>query len=311
MAETIEERFRRLLLLVPYVIRRKEVSVKEICERFGVSRERLIADLNLLFVCGLPGYGPGDLIEAFVDGDQVTIRTADYFSRPLRLTAAEGLLLYSGARALAAAGAGDDALERALAKLEAALGKDAMARVNVEFQQTSDLSVVRESIAKRRRLGLVYYSHHRDEQTEREVDPWALFVSGGRWYFVGWCHLVEDERMFRVDRVRSVEMLDTPAEVPADVDLSKYEDLYLQNATDTNVVLDLAPQAASWVSEYYPLQGQEPLPGGWVRIRMSASGTAWLERLLLRLGTQARVVEPESLGRRVRETACRLARRYR
>ena len=58
----LEERFRRLLLLVPYVIRRSGAPVKEVCERFGIKRSELLADLNLLFMCGLPGYGPGDLM---------------------------------------------------------------------------------------------------------------------------------------------------------------------------------------------------------------------------------------------------------
>ena len=105
MAESLEERFRRLLTMVPYIVKHPGVSVRDIRTRFGITRSQLVADLNLLFVCGLPGYGPGDLIEAFVDGSRVWIRLADYFARPLRLTAAEGLLLYSGARALASSGA--------------------------------------------------------------------------------------------------------------------------------------------------------------------------------------------------------------
>ncbi|TMK44628.1 MAG: WYL domain-containing protein, partial [Actinobacteria bacterium] len=106
MAESLEERFRRLLTMVPYIVKHPGVSVRDIRSRFGITRSQLVADLNLLFVCGLPGYGPGDLIEAFVDGSRVWIRLADYFARPLRLTAAEGLLLYSGARALSSSGAG-------------------------------------------------------------------------------------------------------------------------------------------------------------------------------------------------------------
>lgn len=311
MAEPLEDRFRRLLLMVPYVLRHPGVEVKEICRRFAVTRTQLVADLNLLFVCGLPGYGPGDLIEAYVDGGQVWIRMADYFSRPLRLTPAEGLLLYAGARALAAAGAGDDALDRAMRGLEEALGPDALARVTVELQGSAELAAIREALDRRRRLHVVYYAHSKDETTERDVDPWGLFVSGGRWYLLGWCHRVNDERIFRVDRMRSVAALDAPAEMPPDVDLSRYESLYLQSAEATPVTLDLAPGAAAWVGEYYPLESQDRLPDGWVRVRLSAGGTAWLEKMLLRLGSQARVVGPPELGERLRALACRLAERYR
>lgn len=311
MAEPLEERFRRLLTMVPFIVRSPGVKVSEVRQRFGISRSQLVADLNLLFVCGLPGYGPGDLMEAFMDGDRVWIRLADYFSRPLRLTPAEGLLLYAGARAMAAAGAGDAALERAVQQLELALGPEVVSRISVELEGGGELGVVREGLLTKRRLHLVYYAHSRDETTERDVDPWALFLSGGRWYLVGWCHRVADERIFRLDRIRSVSMLDQPAAIPADVDLSKYEALYVQRARDTAVVLDLAPQAAGWVRESYPLQASDVLEDGWVRVRLTAGGTAWLEKLLLRLGAQARLVEPMELAERTRQLACRLAERYR
>jgi len=311
MGESLEERFRRLLTMVPYLVQHPGVSVSDVRRRFGITRSQLVADLNLLFVCGLPGYGPGDLIEAFVDGSRVWIRLADYFSRPLRLTAAEGLLLYSGARALAAAGAADESLERAVKALEQALGPDVLSRVSVELEGAGELATVREGLLARRRLHLVYYAHSRDETTERDVDPWALFLSGGRWYLVGWCHRVADERIFRLDRIRSVTLLDEPAQVPTDVDLSKYESLYVQGARDVPVTIDLAPSAAAWVAESYPLDSQEALDDGWVRIRLTAGGTAWLGKLLLRLGPQARVVDPPELAAATRQLACRLAERYR
>ncbi|MCW3043879.1 MAG: hypothetical protein JWL57_2037 [Actinobacteria bacterium] len=311
MTESLEERFRRLLTMVPYMVKHPGVSVNDVRKRFGITRSQLVADLNLLFVCGLPGYGPGDLIEAFVDGSRVWIRLADYFSRPLRLTAAEGLLLYSGARALSAAGAGDEALERAVKALEQALGPDVLSRVSVELEGAGELATVREGLLTRHCLHLVYYAHSRDETTERDVDPWALFLSGGRWYLVGWCHKVADERIFRLDRIRSVRLLETSADVPKDVDLSRYESLYVQGAQDHPVTLDLAPQAAAWVAESYPLASQEVLADGWVRVHLTAGGTAWLEKLLLRLGPQARVVDPPDLAERTRQLACRLAQRYR
>src|SRR5207244_1719869 len=167
--------------------------------------------------------------------------------RAPRLTAAGGLLLYSGARALSSSGAGDEALDRAVKALEQALGPDVLSRVSVELEGAGELATVREGLQQRRRLHLVYYAHSRDETTERDVDPWALFLSGGRWYLVGWCHRVTDERIFRLDRIRSATLLDEPAQVPQDVDLSKYESLYVQGARDVAVIIDLAPNAAGWV----------------------------------------------------------------
>lgn len=311
MRESLGERLRRLLLLVPFVLRRQSVSVPELCERFQISKEQLISDLNLLFLCGLPSYGPGDLIEADIVGDEVIIRTADYFSQPLRLTPAEGLLLYCGARAMAAAGVAGDALERAIERLEQALGANVRNQVDVELEASPEMYALHEAISGKRRVHLVYHSPYKDATTERDVDPWGLFASGGRWYLVGWCHLAQGERVFRVDRIRTARVKSDPAVVPEDLDLSKYEALYIPQDDDIPVTLDLAPSAAGWVSEYYPLDSQEILNSGWVRVRLTAGGTAWLERLLVRLGGEAKVVEPGDLRQRVKDLACALAARYR
>jgi proteasome accessory factor C len=305
----LEGRFRRLLLLVPYVLRNNGASVGEICERFGVSRAELVADLNLLFMCGLPGYGPGDLIEAYIDEDQVWIRMADYFSRPMRLTPAEGLMLYAGGQALAAVSGPDPALERAMEQLSKALTPGALERVSVGLEAPEGLAVVKQALERHHRLHLVYQSQSKDEVTERDVDPWALLLSEGRWYLLGYCHRVEDERIFRIDRMRRVRELPDAAQIPNDFDLSRYDSVYFESDDAMTVTLDIAPRA-NWVCDYYPLLSQEALQDGWIRIRLKAGGVAWLERLLLRLGPEARVIEPESLRQRLKATAASMARRY-
>ena len=294
---------------MPYVLRNNGATVDEVCERFAITRAELVADLNLLFMCGLPGYGPGDLIEAYIDGDQVWIRMADYFSRPMRLTPAEGLMLYAGGQALAAVSGPDPALERAMQQLSRALTPGALERVNVGLEAPVELAVVRRALEARRRLHLVYQSQSKDEVTERDVDPWALLLSDGRWYLVGYCHRVNDERIFRVDRMRSVAELDEPAAIPDDFDLSQYDSVFFESDDALTVVLDIAPRA-NWVCDYYPLLSQERLEDGWIRIRLKAGGMAWLERLLLRLGPEVRIIEPEWLRERLKATAKALAQRY-
>ncbi|MGI8427558.1 MAG: helix-turn-helix transcriptional regulator [Actinomycetota bacterium] len=307
---TTEARFARLLIMVPFVLRNSGISVDEVCGRFGLTQKELIADLNLLFMCGLPGYGPGDLIEAYIDSGQVWIKTAEYFSRPLRLTPAEGLLLYAGARALAAAGGEPNpAILRATERLKDALGSEALERVAVGVAASDELTEIRRAIESGLRVHLRYQSHSKEEITERDVDPWALFFAAGRWYLLGWCNKVEAERIFRLDRVRRLQTLDERAIIPADVDLSKYEQIYVQSAGALPVTIDLRPEAA-WVTEYYPTISVTPRKGGWTRVQLTAGGTIWLERLLVRLGKYARVIEPKSLAEAVRQSACRLAARY-
>ncbi len=94
------ERLERLLSIVPWVVAQDGPTVAETCERFAISERDLIADLNLLFLCGVYPYTPDALIEVDIDGGRVWVRFADWFRRPLRLTPPEGLALVAAARAL-------------------------------------------------------------------------------------------------------------------------------------------------------------------------------------------------------------------
>jgi proteasome accessory factor C len=109
--------------------------------------------------------------------------------------------------------------------------------------------------------------------------------------------------------MREVRKTEIESKAPDDFDLSQYDTVYFESPQALDVTLDLAPRA-NWVCDYYPLISRQQLEDGWMRIRLSAGGMAWIERLLLRLGPEARIVEPESLRARVRATACAMAQRY-
>ena len=87
-------RLRRLLALVPYVVQHPGTPLSEISQLFDLAESELMEDLNLLFMSGLPPYGPGDLIDVVIEEGRVWIEMADHFARPLRLTRNEAVALY-------------------------------------------------------------------------------------------------------------------------------------------------------------------------------------------------------------------------
>jgi proteasome accessory factor C len=118
------------------------------------------------------------------------------------------------------------------------------------------------------------------------VDPWRVFADQGAWYVVGWCHRVEDQRSFRLDRIAEVTPLDTTFEAPEkEPDLG----LFHPDADAPRVVLDLDP-SARWVAEVHPTEAVEDLGDGRLRVTLAVSARPWLERLLLTLGPMATLV---------------------
>jgi len=308
-------RLSRLLAIVPWVVANDGPAISEVCKRFGISERDLLADLNLLFMCGVYPYTPDALIEVDVEDGRVWIRFAEWFRRPLRLTPLEGLALVAAARAglglpeaqvKVADGAagepgdsvagqpgdgvgGDGALASALAKLELLIGVSAEEGLDVLLGDASAavLASLQRAVAQRHKVRLWYYSFGRDETGARVVQPWRVFSSEGQWYLQAWCEKARGERLFRVDRARSVAVLDERFEPPVALRSPRS---YEANPNDPVAVLDLSPRA-HWVAERYPNEGAEDRGAGVLRVTLRVSSRAWLERLLLRAGPDATVVK--------------------
>jgi proteasome accessory factor C len=298
----------RLLALIPWLLARPGVSVAEAAKEFGITPKQLERDLELAFMCGLPGHLPGDLIEVDFEGGRIHVGNADTIARPLRLGVDEAVALLVGLRALAdVPGVHDRAvLESALVKLEQAAGEAAAAgaRVAVALDPSAPaIAPVQQALAARRRLRLRYYVPARDEVTQRDVDPMRLVVVDGRPYLEGWCRSADDVRLFRVDRIESADVLDVPADVPARANTRDLDDgIFQPSPEDLLVVLDLA-DSASWVAETYPSESVTTGEDGRLRLALRVADPAWITRLLLRLGDAASVVEPVWLREQLRASA--------
>lgn len=298
------EQLPRLLSLVPYLLTRPGAKLSDVAKTFGVSEEQLSRDLELIYMCGLPGYFPGDLIEVDITASgRITVSNADTIARPLRLSRDEALPLIVGLRMLAdLPGLQErEAVDSALAKLEdaaeeAAVASSAVAvEVDPPNRSPDTLAAVDRALRERRRLHLTYYVPARDEATERDVDPMRVSVVAGRSYLEGWCRSAEAVRLFRLDRITAVEVLDVPADVPPEAQPRDLDaGLFQPGPDDIAVVLEVGP-AGLWVPEYYPCESVEELPGGGALIRLRTPDTRWVRRLALRLGSAGRVVSPPDL----------------
>ena len=296
----------RILAIVPWIVAHPGASKIEIATRFGISAEQLDDDLALVLMIGVPPYSPGDYLDVDDDGDFVTIRLADQFSRPLRLTPAEGLALLAAGRALLAVPGSDPEgpLATALAKLAEALD---LPEFGVEVGEPANLSAIRHAAARGERVEIDYWSAGRDEMTTRRIDPALAFFAMGEWYVSAYCHRADGERMFRIDRIRALRATGEHFEQMAGDD--EITEVFRPRADDARVTLELSPTAA-WVAEAYPAESTTVRPDGTLEVVLAVSEPAWLERLLVRLGPEARVLGPEDARRAGGDAARRVLTRY-
>src|SRR3954468_23871441 len=283
------DRVTRLLALVPYLTARPEgVLVTEVARDFGVSERQIRSDMELLWMCGLPGYGPGDLIDLSFEGDRVRVTFTAGMVRPLRLTTDEAVALVVALKTLLELPglAEREAVSRALAKISVAAGHAAdrvtPVAVSVDAREEA-LAVVRDGLERKRALHLHYYVPTRDERTERTVDPMRLLLVDGRWYLEAWCRRAEGVRLFRLDRVDDVVVLDEPAAPPPQAHERDVDNGVYQPDPGSPAVRLRLSRSARWVADYYPVDSVTQVEDGGLGVTVRTEDLAWARRLVVSL----------------------------
>jgi len=299
-------RLSRLLAMLPWVIANPGATVQEVCERFGYTPRQLTADLNLVFVCGLPGYGPGDLMVAYIDDDEVVVEMADYFSSAVRLSAPEALTLLAAGMAVLSSGQGPTALRSGVAKLQTLLLPESAEALVVDLAEPGLVGELRKAAADGTVLHIVYTAIGSGATTERDIEPWTVFSTLGNWYVAAHCRLADGERVFRIDRVQAAEPIGEsftpPAKPPPPVVM------YSPGVDDVVATIRLGP-AAQWITEYYPLEVLEGDQDSTL-VRFSASDPLVIARLLLRLGDTADLIDGAEVDAAQADLRRRILARY-
>lgn len=286
------DRVEKLLVILPWLMKRQSATIDEMVELFGLDKDELIGDLIMASMCGVPPYTPYDLADLIIDDETVQVGPIKRFNENLRLTPTEAFalsVLADAARELPGMRR-DKKLKSAVAKLRKELAAD---YVDVQIDRPPHLDLVGEAASEGRKLRITYYSPSTDETTERVILPRLVFSDRGHWYVTADDELRRAERHFRIDRIRVVEPLD---EIVGITSVSVSIPEWFADAEDLPTVrLRLAP-AGRWVEESYPCNVVAENADGSVEVEMRYSSEHWLSRLLLRAGGTVSVMSPTAVA---------------
>lgn len=272
-----------LLSVVPYFHSRGPVPVAEAARDLGMTERQLRSALWQLWSCGLPGYGPGDLIdlafsaEDLDDAEMVEVTFTAGIDRPVRLTAAEAVTLETGLAVFLGQPEVVDqaALRDLLDTLRSAAGtaRGPVGGASRAAVTDSDAEVVRTAVHSGRALRFVYHSASSDTSTTRVVDPARLSVADGRSYVHGVERETGQWRTFRTDRMSGVEDVGPRREVGPEP----------QDHDDGEVHVEPArvPEAAAWFLDEFRFHSVVRRPDGDLDVEVAYHDRAWLVRFLL------------------------------
>lgn len=303
-------RLRRMLALVPYVLKHQGATFQELCEVFDVSREELVRDLNLIFLCGQPEYTPADLIEVVMEGDRVYIGMADYFARPMRFTPAElaGLYLACSALAALAGSPSDSALRSAMERIRRAMGFKDLSPEEVERSlevaspesRKGMLALLMRACEERRIVEMEYYSYGRDELSWRRAGPVSMVFRLGHWYLNAWDEKSREVRVFRVDRIKDLRLTGESFVPPKGKKSLTAGAGGIPEKGEILVRLRFSSRLAAWAWEQ-PLFTEKVKEGEELVCALRTDNLSWLERELLGWGTEVEILHPPELKERLQE----------
>lgn len=201
-------RLARLIDLVPYIVSHQGVSIDALANKFGVSVKEIEKDLWLLYMCGLPGQTPLELMEFQFEDGFVTVRNADELKQPRSLTQTEIASLVIGLEILREQGS-----ERS-GQLKDLLSSKLNSSIDFEVTASDKYaSEINQAIQNNKVIKIKYLNK------TREVLPFEIYKDGGQVYLKAHCKVAKDRRTFNVNRIENLEVLANselaPNNVPA------------------------------------------------------------------------------------------------
>lgn len=297
------ERLRRLLFLVPFISKNQGLTVEEVAAAVGLKKEELLGELDLLTFVGRPPFSPDDYIDVYVEDGCVYVDLDQRLSAPPRLTASEGVALAAAAALLKPVAGG--ALAAALGKLEQVLPPQSLERyrelarhLDVATDAPDSVSRLTQAIVEQRELAFAYVGVARGEHERRHVRPLELFSHRGQWYLSAFCLARQGERLFRVDRITGLEVLEQrfePVEGARPPSLGR-------GSGERPVTVRFSPELAPYQQERFG-DAAQPQPDGSLVVTVPGDSERWLTRWVLSFGGNATVLEPAWAIRAVAEAA--------
>ncbi len=293
------ERTARLLDLVPYINTHQGIALKDLAAVFEVSNAQMVNDLTTLWMCGLPGYTPLELMDLDFESGYVNISNAPTLAKPRSVTFDEGVALILGLDLLRASIPTDrtDLLEK-IDSLSVRLSS--IINLNSTFSVVAPVNqgvsaAIEEALASRSSLEIEYHSLYRDEITQRTIFPIEIIHVEGQQYLSSYCYFASDFRQFKLDRIQKAEVTQESKTIPED-------------ATDTQRI-NSRLKVLKPTREIAERFSRQDLKAG-SEFDFQTYSQQWLERSILSSGDGVALLTPPEIRASIAQIAQSMLDRY-
>ena len=293
----------RLLDLVPYLTANPGVSLDTIAKDFSTTKANVLDDLNTLWMCGLPGYTPLELIDLSFDTGYVTIRNADVLSKPRKLSSSEISAVIVGLSILRESIPESNPNYESLSELITRL--TSTSNIPAPVSLSSDVapavrSIAEKAIKSQGNMRILYHSFNKDIESSREIHPLSFQIIEGREYLESYCHESADFRLFRLDRIKEAVLASKKESISVplhkEVISQEFSIKILENARKVSETFHIDVHADVSPSDVY---------------LCNAFNDDWIVRTICSLEASAIVSEPSDLRKSISTRAEKALSLYR
>ena len=295
MVDNAAVRALRSMDLIPYVLENPGVSIEELSARFSVTQAQIESDLQLIFMCGLPGYTPYELIDVAFEDGVVSIIDPQVLDKPRKFSSNEIVVIALGLKILIDI---NQTNTTALTKLKQLSEKIAKLGSNKSILMTGDVNafpffeIITKAISEQRVLDLQYHSLTKDEITQRKVLPEKLYFLNGSLYLSAIDTDIDSDRVFKVDLIKECK-----------IGVRVAGKKLLESSLETTVVLDVQRQNRMFIERNSSIITAMQENGDLIRVHLQVSNLEWIKLTVLSNAPGITVVSPESLADAVEQSA--------
>jgi proteasome accessory factor C len=295
MVETAGKRALRTMDLIPFIVENPACSIRSLAEKFSVSEDQIEKDLQLIFLCGLPGYTPYELIDIVLDNGIVTVIEPQVLDKPRKFSKSEMVVIVLGLRILSELYPADSIqmlkLEKLIAKISA-LVPTYVSKQTGKSLNSSLLKDLNRAINQSLSLDIEYSSVSKDEITKRNILPVELYLLNGAMYLRAVDIAQSSQRVFRADSIRILS-IGSVVSVQNDSNEEKVSEVSLMVDRSNKLFMERNSSI---------IKSVEDSKKGF-KVNVMVSNIEWLKRCILSNSPGITVVAPPDLAAQIKKEA--------
>jgi len=302
MVDNAASRALRTMDLIPYILENPGISIGKLAKQFSVSEKQVESDLQLIFMCGLPGYTPYELIDLIFEDGVVSIIDPQVLDKPRRFTKSELVVIALGLQLLSELSASDATRSGKLQLLSnkiMKLGGSNSVVIAPSSSKSPYVEVITRAITDKKSLTMQYQSLVKDEISVRSIIPHSLYLMNGNLYLSALDLKAKSDRIFKVELIKDCEISN---EISSEA--------VVQDSSALEVVLDVQRAYRNFIERNSSIITAVEEQKNSFRVHLKLSNLEWLKRSILSNSPGIKVISPPSLAQEIAELAASLLASY-